>query len=104
MKLSAKTASFLILITAAVLDAAPIPGKFYGYDVVAKNGQGGLTGMGNQPSINDFGQVAFIGQSGGGESIWVGDGVTLARNANPGSINPERVFLRRGLANQQLGR
>ena len=74
MKLCTETPAFLLLIAVGVLYAAPIPGKFYGYDVVAKNGQGGLTGMGNLPSINDFGQVAFTGQSGGGESIWVGDG------------------------------
>ena len=101
---STSRAALVLLLTACTINATPIPGKFYSYDIVAKNGQLGLTGMGLQPSINDYGQIAFVGQSGGGESIWVGDGVSAPRNINPGFLNPGRIFFGAGLQINNLNK
>ena len=49
------------------------PGKFYKFDVVAKTGDvtaaGTITGFGDQPSINDKGTIAFVGQIGAGNLV-----------------------------------
>jgi hypothetical protein len=39
--------------------------------------------MGDQPSINDHGMVAFVGQLSGHEGIFVGDGSSASRNITP---------------------
>ena len=41
--------------------ALPVP-TFYKYEIIAKSGTGGLTGFGDNPSINDAGRVAVVGQ------------------------------------------
>jgi hypothetical protein len=60
---------------------------FYTDTVIAETGrvdQNGdaLTGISNDPSINDAGQVAFVGNYSVGQGILVGDGTTLT-NINP---------------------
>lgn len=70
-------AAGLITIAVRPLTAAPAAGRspYYEYNVIAEVGQAGLTGMGDQPSINDFGVVAFVGKVAGGEKVFVGEGV-----------------------------
>jgi hypothetical protein len=50
---------------------------FYDYKVVAITGQAGLTGIGDSPSINDHGDVAFVGvlAAGLGQGVFKGNGV-----------------------------
>ena len=63
---------------------------FYDFQIIALTGQAGLIGMGDNPSINDDGTVAFVGRLVGGEGVFIGDG-----SSNPISIsfvNPQTVF------------
>jgi len=60
---------------------------FYEFDVVAMTGQAGLTGIEGAPSINDFGRVAFVGDFGDSEGVFVhdpGDWPAQPRNIAPG--------------------
>jgi uncharacterized repeat protein (TIGR01451 family) len=65
--------------------ALPVP-TFYKYEIVAKSGAGGLNGFGDNPSINDAGRVAFVGQIAGGEGVFVGDASAAATNITPGFL------------------
>src|SRR5262245_21169697 len=61
---------------------------FYKCTIIAQtNGPEGLTGFGTQPSINDAGLVAFVGQrtvnGSTTDGLYVGDGSGPARNINP---------------------
>jgi hypothetical protein len=82
------------------------PGKFYKFDVVAQTGQnttaGTITGFGSQPSLNDKGEVAFVGQIGGssgalGEGVFVWNPQTNLTWITPGFLSTTRAF---GLAVQ----
>jgi hypothetical protein len=65
---------------------------FYNFDVIARTGQFGLTGILPGASINDNGVVAFVGQYSDGEGIFKGDGSTPI-NINPTfSHDPSRTF------------
>ncbi len=72
------------------------PSTLYDFDLVAATGgELGLSGMGNGPSINDEGTVAFVGDfPTGAEGIFTGDGTTAGlRNINPSwSTDPNRVY------------
>ena len=71
------------------------PSTLYGFDLVAEKGQLNLTGMGTGPSINDAGDVAFVGDFGSGaQGLFVGDGTADGlQNINPTwSNNASRVF------------
>jgi hypothetical protein len=72
-------------------------GRFYQLDVVAESGQDGLTGMGDNVSLNDDGTVAFVGQT--ASPLPVGEGVFVRRisdaapiNITPGFQSSTRVF------------
>jgi len=69
----------------------PIPGKFYEYYLVASTTGGQFSALG-APSINDYGLLAFMGQTSIGQTIWTGDGNSHALvDINPGSGNPGTV-------------
>ena len=67
-----------------ILESRVLLSDFYDLAVIAQTGVAGLTSIGNGPSINDLGEVAFIGHAGPDEGIYVGagDGSTR-RNINP---------------------
>jgi Big-like domain-containing protein len=69
-----------------------IPGKFYEWYIVAVTGCNGLTALGQGPSINDFGEVAFMGQTSAGQTIWTGTGSAAPTNINPGSAGSSEFF------------
>jgi YD repeat-containing protein len=81
------------LATLSVANQPVLPaGIPYYLDVIARTGDQGLVGFGDQPSINDLGQVAFVGQFVDGEGIFVGDHAGL-ENINPQfSHTLDRVF------------
>ena len=77
-RISSKVAVAAILAVCGTASA-----QFYEYQIVAKAGQAGLTGMGEGPSITDgldsgFPYIAFTGQTAfsadEGECFFVGDG------------------------------
>jgi hypothetical protein len=71
------------------VNASSIPGKYYEYYQVASTALGTFTALGNQPAINDYGQVAFTGTTSIGQTIWIGDGDNNpATDINPGFGNP----------------
>ena len=108
------------------------PGKYYKFDVVAKSGDvtaaGTFTGFGDEPSINDKGTVAFVGQIGAGnfegvftqdlpsQPVWITQGFSssgrtfgravqinnllqiVARDGVPGSPPPSLVRIWQGNA------
>jgi hypothetical protein len=84
----------LTFILAPKASATPVvaPTPFYTFNVIAQKGQAGLTGIGNNVSINDQGIVAFVGQLASGEGLFVGDGSDDPRNINPGWQSLSRVF------------
>jgi hypothetical protein len=86
------TRGFLIGLAALSLlraqTQAPISGKFYQYYTVASTANGQFTALG-APSINDYGLLAFMGETSIGQTIWTGDGDTHPLvDINPGSGNP----------------
>lgn len=66
----------------------------FSFDVIAKQGQASLSGMGTGPSINDAGTVAFVGNfQSGAQGLFVGDGQGALTNINPSFSNdPTRSF------------
>jgi hypothetical protein len=79
--------------------AAGIPGKFYEYHIIGATGQtptnasGPLTGMGDNPSINANGSVAFVAQFSNGQGVAVGDGSGSASVLiNPSFVGSTRNF------------
>ena len=92
-------ALLLTLAAISILSAqsTPIPGKFYEYYAVANTQGGAFTALG-EPSINDNGLCAFMGQTSIGQTLWTSDGnMHPPVDINPGSGNPGTVFF-----NQQL--
>ncbi len=86
--------SLLPLVAVAILSAqsTPIPGKFYEYYTVASTQPGIFSALG-EPSINDYGLCAFMGQTSIGQTIWTSDGnMHPLVDINPGSGNPGTVF------------
>ncbi|HEY1758522.1 MAG TPA: Ig-like domain-containing protein [Bryobacteraceae bacterium] len=61
----------------------PIPGKYYEYYTVARTGST-FTSLGNSPSINWFGEVAFEASTSAGNGLWYGTKTTNLFNFNPG--------------------
>lgn len=94
--------AFMLLarILAATFFLASMPissvvaGSLYKFEVIAKTGQAGITGIQDSPSINDFGLVAFSGSLAGGTSIFVADGTADPKNITPGFVSPNRSFSR----------
>jgi uncharacterized repeat protein (TIGR01451 family) len=70
-----------------------ISGKFYRFDVVAAQGQGGLTDVRQSPSINDNGVVAFTALTPTGTSVFLSDvsGAT-PRNITSNFMATNRTF------------
>ena len=91
-------ALWLTVLAVPHAQAPNIAGKFYEYKLIAASGNtpssapSPLTGMGNNPSINSLGLVAFVGQFATGEGIVVGDGLTPTKLINPGFLSGTRVF------------
>jgi uncharacterized repeat protein (TIGR01451 family) len=78
--------------------AGSIPGKFYEYYIVAATGGAeGFTALDQKPSINDNGVVGFMGQYGGGSTLWVGSGLGPPLNISPGWFNPGQVLFQGGV-------
>ncbi len=76
------------LATVASLVCTATGSVFYKFDVVASVGQPigpNLTSIGEFPSINDRGDVAFMGEDANGflNYIFVGNGITSATNITP---------------------
>ena len=100
---TAKTVSIVSMIPVVCLlcnAATPgIPGKFYEYHIIAStsqtptNASTPLIGMGNNPSINANGTVAFVGQFATGEGLVLGDAsASPSRLISPGSVQSTRFF------------
>ena len=68
--------------------------EFYTFTVVGQTGQAGLTGIMDNPSINDAGTVAFTAQLATGQAIFVGDGSSAPVNITPGFQSATRRFSR----------
>lgn len=85
--ISALAVLAVMLVQACSISASP----FYQYQVVAAAGQIGITGIGKYVSINDSGNVAFVGKLAGGEAIFIGGSVPL-RNITPGFVASDRFF------------
>ena len=68
-------------------DVPPAPassaGPFHKFETIAMTGQAGLTGIEDQPSINDDGIVAFVGKLAGAEGVFVADGMSAPTNITP---------------------
>jgi hypothetical protein len=91
-----------------------IPGKFYEYYIIAQTGScngNTFTSLGGNPSINDIGQVGFMGQSSAlsGSALWIGDGHLHPATApiNPGEVGSSEIYdgavqLSTSLGNVQL--
>jgi hypothetical protein len=78
----------LLLLTSAATATSPGLSDHHTFQIIAKTGdvvpgQSALIGIGDSPSINTRGTVAFVGQFADGESIVTGDGV-----------NPLNLFVR----------
>lgn len=80
-----KITSPIVLILALVLFfiATPASAVDYTYDVIGSTGQVGLTGIGIYPSINDIGNVSFVGRFATGQGIFIGNGTMLPKNIIP---------------------
>jgi uncharacterized delta-60 repeat protein len=57
-----------------LLEERLCPSTLYDYDLIAQSGTNNLLGLGNGPSINDAGEVAFVGRFTQGDDIFVGHG------------------------------
>lgn len=55
---------------------------FFNFDTIAQTGQNGLTALGI-PSINDSGQVAFVGQIATGQGVFTGNALAAATDLSP---------------------
>lgn len=61
--------------------------NLYKYEIIAKSGDLGIKSIFPRLSINDLGEIAFVGEfSSGGTSIFVWDGSVL-KNVTPGTAN-----------------
>ena len=78
---------FLVFLCCGYLSASVL----YNYDIIAQTGQNNLTGLA-QPSINDTGEVVFVGTTSAGQGLYVGDGSGNAININPGSLGGGMIF------------
>ncbi len=67
-------------------------GKFYRFDIVAESGSEGFTGFDVSSSVNDNGEVAFVGRVDAGEGVFVGSGWAAPVNISPGFQSSTRVF------------
>ncbi len=56
--------------------------NYYDYRILAQTGQAGLVGIKTAPSINNAGNVGFIGLIAGGEGVFFADGQTVV-NLSP---------------------
>src|SRR5688572_23574240 len=79
---------WLVLFFSETVSASP----FYDFKVIAVTGQAGLTGIGDSPSINDEGTVAFVGVLAGGQGVFIGNGFGDPVNITPAFVSPTRVF------------
>jgi len=93
------SASIALLTGAAFAQCtnSEVPGKFYEYYIVAHTGScngNTFTALGAGPAINDLAQVAFVGQAGQGNALWVGDGHNhpAATPINPGEIGSSEIY------------
>ena len=86
-----------LVFSAALLHGATIPGRVYSYDIAAATGQipvnapSPLIGMGDNPSVNANGNVAFVGRFAEGEGIVVASGST-SQLITPGFVSATRSF------------
>jgi hypothetical protein len=77
-------------------------GNFYQYEIVAQNNEsvdvGTLTGFGNSPSVNEFGEVAFVGQVSQnntplGDTLFFGNpGSNALTDVAPNFLTTSRTF------------
>ena len=86
----------ILLILASGLSGAS-PSDYYTYQIIAKTGQvvagqTALTGMGDSPSVNAAGVVAFIGQFIGGEGVVAGDGINPLILVSPNRVASNIFF------------
>src|ERR1035437_4135877 len=95
----------VLLTVPSLICSSTIPGRKYVYDIIAATGMtpvnapGVLTGMGDNPSINASGVVAFVGQFATGEGLVVGDASTPLTLINPGFVSLNRRFGRAAQVN-----
>jgi hypothetical protein len=81
----------------AVLTSGAAPSEYYRYQIIAKTGQAvagqtSLTGIGDSPSVNAAGVVAFVGQFTGGEGVVAGDGTNPLVLVSPNRVSSNIFF------------
>ena len=65
----------------------------YSFAVIAQTGQQGLVGLGSGASINDNGQVAFVGQlADGSNGIFVGSDPNALNDVTASLQSPTRLY------------
>ncbi len=83
---------------AAQANAALRPGAMYRFDIAGAPVPGEISELGKNVSLNDRGKVAFVGRlkqdqnTVVGEGLYLGDGLSPARNINPGWSRNSRVI------------
>src|SRR5262245_38753248 len=96
-RLAPRITGIFFLLASVMFDCpSSYASSYYSHTIIAKTGQAGLTGMGDMPSINDNGRVAFVGQVSGHEGIFVGDGINLG-NITPDFSNETGRFFGRAV-------
>ncbi len=69
------------------LEDRTVPSAFYGLTTLASTAGGVFTSLGDLPSINNQGNVAFIGNSNSGNGIWMAGRSGTLTNVNPKFTN-----------------
>jgi len=88
----------MLFIVSPLIGSSTIPGRKYVYDIIAATGMtpanapSVLTGMGDNPSINASGVVAFVGQFATGQGLVVGNASKPLTLINPGFVTGSRQF------------
>jgi len=72
----------VLLLLFVFLQDTVIAGNYYDFQLMARSGDAGLTGIKIAPSINEFAAVAFIGRISGGEGVFVAAD-SMVRNISP---------------------
>jgi hypothetical protein len=79
-------AAFTVLATPAMASV------YYAFNVVAETGVGGFTGLGNGPSINDKGKIAFVSTSAGGPTVTLWSPIGGLSDLASTLLSPNRFF------------
>ena len=62
---------------------------FYKFDIVGQTGTGGIVSLGTGPSVNEKGNVAYIGRYSGGPSVFAWSPTAGAGDIATNFLSPE---------------